>query len=119
MVLAVLGCVAAAPAKLDGLDHHHDHHHHHEDALAAPSRTGYDYEPPAQPSGLYETPNESVDVIVTQPPTTTTTTTTTATTTTPPPPPPSSYLPPEDELPESSDNSPSVLVSTVDDFSNT
>ncbi|KAL7634363.1 UNVERIFIED_CONTAM: hypothetical protein RMT77_014740 [Armadillidium vulgare] len=70
VILLVLGIGSTfgIPAKLDNL-------------LASP---GYNYQPPAQPSGLYELPE---------------TTTTTTTTTTTPPPPVNSYLPPEGSVP--------------------
>jgi len=76
-----VGAALAQPAKLDHLAR----------------GSGYNYEPPAQPSGLYELP---------------TTTTTTTTTTTPPPPPPpvDSYLPPVDEEPEASRGEPAIAL---------
>lgn len=106
---SLLASVVALPAKLPGHDllflnddhdalHAHVEHGHEDPLIAVPSfasntflaapgynyeapSRGYNYDPPAVPSGLYETPS--------------TTTTTTTTTTTPPPPPPSAYLPPD------------------------
>merc|ERR1711962_342340 len=105
--------VEALPAKLPGHDllfpadhdalHAHVEHGHEDPLIAVPSfasntflaapvrqgynyqapSRGYNYDPPAVPSGLYETPST--------PPSTTTTTTT-------PPPPPSAYLPPRDNV---------------------
>lgn len=106
LLAVIVGGSMAAPAKLDGLDHHQHHHHgdhhHHEDghvhdplARLLPVSTnfaGYDYEPPAVPSGLYELP-----VTTPPPPPTPVDSYLPPVTTTPPPPPPppaSGYLPP-------------------------
>lgn len=98
MAVLVAGGTLAAPAKLDGLNHHHhhhdhSHHHHPNDPLAAlaTSFSGYNYDPPAVPSGLYEVPAGPTNQIEVTTEHTTTTTTTTL------PPPPQSYLPPRDE----------------------
>jgi len=106
VVCSLLASVVALPAKLPGHDlifsedhdalHAHVAHSHEDPLIAVPSDVrntfsagynyeeprGYNYDPPAVPSGLYETPS-----------------TTTTTTTTPPPPPPADYLPPDNILP--------------------
>lgn len=112
--------VVALPAKLPGHEllflneghdalHAHIDHGHDDPLIALPSdlsntRAGYNYEeprgynydPPAVPSGLYETP--------------VTTTTTTTTTTTPPPPPPAAYLPPDNIVPRPNEPVPTFVL---------
>ncbi|KAG7168186.1 Pro-resilin-like 100 [Homarus americanus] len=68
----LVGSALAAPAKLDGLDHHH---HHHDPLIAIASAqapvVGYNYDPPAQPSGLYELPAQNSEKVEPSGPTTT------------------------------------------------
>ncbi|CAL4095357.1 unnamed protein product [Meganyctiphanes norvegica] len=117
---SLVASVVALPAKLPGHNlifsddhdalHAHVDHGHEDPLIAVPSvlsntfagynyeePRGYNYAPPAVPSGLYETP--------------VTTTTTTTTTTTPPPPPPAAYLPPvrDEIIPQPSNPIPEIL----------